>query len=48
MLADDALGADAAYRLLNAGTAILWLGDYQNARHLLQVINPPLPAAAAR
>ncbi|MDO9285330.1 MAG: class I SAM-dependent methyltransferase [Aquabacterium sp.] len=38
LLADDALGADAAYRLLNAGTAILWLGDYQNARHLLQAL----------
>src|SRR3990167_1845653 len=38
VLADDALGADAAYRLLNAGTAILWLGDYQNARHLLQAL----------
>lgn len=38
VLADDALGADAAYRLLDAGTAILWLGDYQNARHLLQAL----------
>ena len=38
VLADDALGADAAYCLLNAGTAILWLGDYQNARHLLQAL----------
>ncbi len=37
-LADDTLGADAAYRLLDQGTAILWLGDYQNARHLLQAL----------
>jgi methylase of polypeptide subunit release factors len=38
VLAGDALGADAALRLLDAGTAILWLGDYQNARHLLQAL----------
>ncbi len=37
-LADDTLGADAAYRLLDHDTAILWLGDYQNARHLLQAL----------
>ncbi len=35
VLAGDELGADAAYRLLAAGTGVLWLGDYQNARHLL-------------
>ena len=37
-LTDDTLGADAAYRLLDHDTAILWLGDYQNARHLLQAL----------
>jgi len=37
-LADDRLAADAAYRLLDAGTALLWCGDYQNARHLLQAL----------
>ncbi len=37
-LADDRMAADAAYRLLDAGTALLWRGDYQNARHLLQAL----------
>jgi hypothetical protein len=38
VLADETLGADAAYRLLAAGTAVLWLGDYLNARQLLQAL----------
>lgn len=37
-LADDRLAADAAYRLLDNGTALLWCGDHQNARHLLQAL----------
>ncbi|MEO6281553.1 class I SAM-dependent methyltransferase [Roseateles sp.] len=37
-LAGDDMPADAAYRLLDAGIALLWLGDYQNARHLLQAL----------
>lgn len=32
---DDTLTADAAYRLACEGTAMLWRGDYQNARQLL-------------
>lgn len=38
VLADAGLAADAAFRLLAGGTAILWLGDYPNARHLLQAL----------
>ena len=38
VLADDTLAADAAYRLANEGTALLWRGDFQNARHLLQAL----------
>ena len=38
VVGDDRLGADAAYRLLAAGSAILWRGDWQNARQLLQAI----------
>jgi SAM-dependent methyltransferase len=34
-LADDTLSADQAYRLACEGTALLWHGDFQNARHLL-------------
>ncbi len=38
VVGDDALKADAAYRLAAQGTAILWRGDYQNARNLLQAL----------
>ncbi len=38
VLADDSLSADAAYRLASAGTAMLWRGDYQNARQLVQAL----------
>ena len=37
-LADDTLSADAAYRLACEGTALLWRGDFQNARQLLQAL----------
>lgn len=35
VVADDSFKADAAYRLACEGTAILWRGDFQNARQLL-------------
>ncbi|OZA72923.1 class I SAM-dependent methyltransferase, partial [Polynucleobacter sp. 39-46-10] len=35
---DDTLTADDAYRLACEGTAILWRGDFQNARQLLQAL----------
>jgi len=38
MVADDRLTADAAYRLASEGTALLWRGDFQNARQLLQAM----------
>jgi methylase of polypeptide subunit release factors len=47
-LADDSLSADAACRLLDAGTALLWRGDYQNARHLLQALGRRLDRRLAR
>lgn len=37
-LADDTLPADQAYRLASEGTALLWRGDFQNARQLLQAL----------
>lgn len=37
-IVDDQLTADAAYRLASEGTALLWRGDYQNARQLLQAM----------
>ena len=56
VMADDTLSADAAFKLVQAGTAILWNGDYPNARHLLQALtrrvdrptrNAPPPAQTA-
>jgi len=36
--AGDELTADAAFRLASQGTAIVWTGDYHNARQLLQAL----------
>lgn len=36
--ADDTLNADSAYRLVSQGTSLLWRGDFQNARQLLQAL----------
>ena len=38
VIGNDTLTADDAYRLACAGTAILWKGDFQNARQLLQAL----------
>ncbi|AVS69911.1 methyltransferase [Paracidovorax avenae] len=38
VVADDTLPADAAYRMACEGTGLLWQGDFQNARHLLQAL----------
>lgn len=38
VVADDTLTADSAYRLACEGTAMLWRGDFQNARQLLQAL----------
>jgi methylase of polypeptide subunit release factors len=38
VIADDRITADAAYRLACEGTALLWRGDFQNARQLLQAL----------
>lgn len=37
-IVDDTISADAAYRLACEGTALLWRGDYHNARQLLQAL----------
>ncbi|WP_435628613.1 methyltransferase [Candidatus Ferrigenium straubiae] len=39
VVADDTMKADEAYRLACEGTALLWRGDYQNARQLLQAMS---------
>jgi methylase of polypeptide subunit release factors len=38
IVADDTITADAAYRLACEGTAMLWRGDFQNAKQLLQAM----------
>ncbi len=56
-IVDDQTPADVAWRLVQAGTGLLWRGDFQNARHLLTALvrradRParnvaPLPPAAS-
>jgi len=38
VIANDQTNADTAYRLACEGTALLWRGDFQNARQLLQAL----------
>lgn len=38
VLADDTLSADAAYKLVCEGTALLWQGDFHQARQMLQAL----------
>lgn len=39
VVADDSITADVAYRLACEGSALLWRGDFQNARQLLQAMS---------
>lgn len=48
VLADDTLPADTAYRLACEGTALLWRGDFQNARQLLQALGRRLDKTGER
>ena len=51
-IADDSTTADAAFRLACEGTALLWRGDFQNARQLLNAMarradrKPPKPGSS--
>jgi SAM-dependent methyltransferase len=47
LLADDTLSADAAYRLACEGTALLWRGDFQNARQMLQALGRRIDQSAS-
>ena len=38
IIADDTMKADVAYRLACEGSAMLWRGDFQNAKQLLQAM----------
>ena len=50
-VADERIKADTAYRLVCEGTALLWRGDFHNARQILQALarraerKPPKPGA---
>lgn len=48
MLVDDSLPADRAYRLACEGTGLLWQGDFQNARHLMQALTRRLDKGTRR
>ncbi len=48
MVADDAITADSAFRLASEGTALLWRGDFQNARQLLLALARRVDARATR
>ncbi|MEV7808115.1 hypothetical protein AB0O28_34725 [Microbispora sp. NPDC088329] len=45
VVADDRMKAGTAYRLAREGTALLWRGDYHNARQLLRNEPPHRPEA---
>jgi len=46
VVADDTTPADIAYRMACEGTALLWQGDFQNARHLMEAIKRRLDKPA--
>jgi hypothetical protein len=51
VIADDTLAADAAWHLAGEGAALLWRGDFQNARQLVQALGRRVgrkPSAGAR
>ncbi|WP_372699824.1 methyltransferase [Arthrobacter sp. JSM 101049] len=47
IVVDDSLTAQEAYRLATGGTAMLWAGDYHNARQLLGALGRRIPAPRA-
>jgi methylase of polypeptide subunit release factors len=46
--ADDTMRADAAWRSVCEGTALVWRGDYHNARQLLQALTRRFDRSRAR
>ncbi|TXD96822.1 class I SAM-dependent methyltransferase [Psychrobacter frigidicola] len=48
VLVDDKTTADEAYRLACAGTSMLWQGDFQNARQLLQALTRRIESSEQR
>ncbi|QHY95348.1 Release factor glutamine methyltransferase [Streptomyces sp. S4.7] len=48
VVADDRMKADTAYRLARKGTALLWRGDFHNARQLLSAMSRRVEREPAR
>jgi len=48
MAVDDTITADSAFRLASEGTAMLWRGDFQNARQLLLALAKRVDAKSIR
>ena len=48
VVGDDDLAADEAYRLAVEGKAMLWRGDFQNARQLLKAVDRRIGRAGKR
>ncbi|MFC8077114.1 methyltransferase [Streptomyces sp. NPDC057307] len=48
VVADDRMTADTAYRLARKGTALLWRGDFHNARQLLTAMSRRVEREPAR
>ena len=48
VIADDRMTADEAYGLACQGIALLWRGDFQNARQMLTAMAQPRRSAAAQ
>ncbi|HYI33613.1 MAG TPA: methyltransferase, partial [Glaciibacter sp.] len=47
VVGDDTMTADAAYRLVRAGTAVMWRGDFHNGRQLLSALGRRIDSRAA-
>ncbi len=43
---DDTVSADVAYRMACEGTGLLWVGDFHNARHLMEALKRRLDKPA--
>ncbi|NYF96738.1 class I SAM-dependent methyltransferase [Janibacter cremeus] len=48
VVADDTMNANTAYRLAKGDTALLWRGDYHNARQLLRAMDRRVQKDAAK
>ena len=48
VIVDDTTTADEAYRLANAGTSMLWRGDFHNAKQLIQALQRRIDQAEQR